>query len=104
MTDRNKPAPLPRPWRRDGRTIWSGDWRTDGVQHPVCTYWLSSDPSGLEAPPIGTEANLDLIVAAVNAHDRLLAGIRALHDMVDLTDPNDPIGVALTRAGLERRP
>lgn len=36
--------------------------------------------------------------------ERLHAGIRALHDMVDHTNPNDPIGVALTKAGLERRP
>jgi hypothetical protein len=29
--------------------------------------------------------------------------INALHDMVDATDPDDIIGVALTRAGLARR-
>jgi hypothetical protein len=30
--------------------------------------------------------------------------IRALHALVDQTDPNDPIGVALTKVGLERVP
>jgi hypothetical protein len=30
--------------------------------------------------------------------------IRALHDLVDQTDPHDPIGVGLTKVGLERRP
>jgi hypothetical protein len=30
--------------------------------------------------------------------------IRALHDLVDQTDPNDPVGVALTKVGLARRP
>jgi len=30
--------------------------------------------------------------------------LRDLHDRVDQTDPHDPIGVALTECGLERRP
>lgn len=30
--------------------------------------------------------------------------IRDLHAQVNLTDPNDPVGVALTKAGLERCP
>jgi hypothetical protein len=30
--------------------------------------------------------------------------IRSLHDLVDLTDPHDPIGVGLTKVGLARRP
>jgi hypothetical protein len=30
--------------------------------------------------------------------------VRSLHDRVDLTDPHDPIGVALTEIGLARRP
>jgi len=30
--------------------------------------------------------------------------IAVLHDSVDQTNPNDPVGIALTRAGLERRP
>jgi hypothetical protein len=29
--------------------------------------------------------------------------LRALHDLIDLTDPNDPIGVALTKVGLEHK-
>lgn len=38
------------------------------------------------------------------AYVDLRAQVRALHDLVDQTDPNDPIGVALTKVGLERRP
>lgn len=34
----------------------------------------------------------------------LLYAVRRLHSFVDQTDPNDVIGVALTRAGLERCP
>ncbi len=37
-------------------------------------------------------------------HIELRDQVRALHDLVDQTDPNDPIGVALTKVGLERRP
>lgn len=36
--------------------------------------------------------------------ERVVFGVRKLHDMVDQTDPNDVIGTALTRAGLARRP
>jgi len=35
--------------------------------------------------------------------ERLRAGVEALRHMVDQTDPDDPIGAAMTRAGLERR-
>ena len=38
------------------------------------------------------------------AHVELSERIRGLHDLVDQTDPNDPIGVGLTKVGLERRP
>ena len=37
------------------------------------------------------------------AHVALRERIRMLHDLVDQTDPNDPIGAGLTKAGLERR-
>jgi hypothetical protein len=37
------------------------------------------------------------------AHVELRTRVRALHDLVDQTDPHDPIGVGLTKAGLERR-
>lgn len=30
--------------------------------------------------------------------------VRALHDLVDQTDPSDPVGAALTKVGLECRP
>jgi hypothetical protein len=38
------------------------------------------------------------------AHDDLLDRVRALHALIDQTDPSDPIGVALTEVGLETRP
>jgi hypothetical protein len=38
------------------------------------------------------------------AHVELLDQVRALHDLVNQTDPNDPIGVALTQVGLALRP
>ena len=37
-------------------------------------------------------------------HIELRDQVRALHDLVDQTDPHDPIGVALTQVGLARRP
>lgn len=39
-----------------------------------------------------------------HAYVELRDQVRALHDHVDQTDPNDPIGTALTKVGLERRP
>jgi len=38
------------------------------------------------------------------AYIELRGQVRALHDLVDQTDPNDPIGIALTKVGLARRP
>lgn len=38
------------------------------------------------------------------AYIELRDQVRALHDFVDQTDPNDPIGSALSRVGLARRP
>jgi hypothetical protein len=51
----------------------------------------------LHLPPEALEL---LAGAYVEARDQ----IRALHDLVDQTDPNDPIGNALARVGLARRP
>ena len=36
--------------------------------------------------------------------ERLIYAIRLMHDQVNLTDPHDPVGVALTMAGLAVRP
>ena len=38
------------------------------------------------------------------AYIELLDQVRALHDLVDQTDPIDPIGTALTKVGLAQRP
>jgi hypothetical protein len=58
---------------------------------------LTDEPDKLGVTPMA----LGLIA---RAYVELRGQIRALHDLVDLTDPNDPIGVALTKVGLERRP
>lgn len=34
----------------------------------------------------------------------LKCAVQRMHEMVDQTNPNDPIGIALTRAGLEMKP
>ena len=56
---------------------------------------------GLPDPPDLTPMAMGMIV---RAYIELRAQIRALHDLVDQTDPNDPIGVGLTKVGLARRP
>ena len=58
---------------------------------------------GLPDPPdkLGVTAPAFRVLA--RAHIELRDQIRALHDLVDQTDPSDPIGVALTNVGLARR-
>lgn len=46
----------------------------------------------------------DRIVPLAQATLFFLSKIRALHELADFTDPEDPIGVALTRVGLDRIP
>jgi hypothetical protein len=59
---------------------------------------------GLPDPPdkLGITEHAFRLLA--RAYIELRDQVRALHDLVDQTDPNDPIGVALTQVGLERRP
>jgi hypothetical protein len=45
-----------------------------------------------------------MICLLARTHIELRDQVRALHDLVDQTDPNDPIGAALTKAGLAQRP
>lgn len=42
--------------------------------------------------------------ALARAFVDLRGQVRDLHDLVDLTDPHDPIGAGLTKVGLSRRP
>lgn len=59
---------------------------------------------GLPDPPrdLGiTDAALRLLA---RSYVELRDQVRALHDLVDQTDPSDPIGAALTGVHLERRP
>jgi len=65
----------------DGEVIWElAGW--------TCT---AIDWNGLYK---GAQAEIRLLQAA----------IAIMHGLVDQTDPNDPVGVALTKAGLERVP
>lgn len=59
---------------------------------------------GLPDPPdkIGVPPHAFRLLA--RAYIGLRDQVRALHDLVDQTDPSDPIGVGLTQVGLERRP
>lgn len=59
---------------------------------------------GLPDPPDALGVTPHAIRFLARAHLELRDQIRALHDLVDQTDPNDPIGAALTRVGLARRP
>lgn len=59
---------------------------------------------GLPDPPnqLGVpDSGLRLLA---RAHLELCDQVRRIHDRVDLTDPNDPIGVALTEVALATRP
>lgn len=59
---------------------------------------------GLPDPPHKLGVTEPAFRVLARSHIELRDQVRALHDLVDQTDPNDPIGVALTRVGLERRP
>jgi hypothetical protein len=59
---------------------------------------------GLPDPPHQLGVTEPAFRLLARAHIELRDQVRALHDLVDQTDPNDPIGVALTKVGLERRP
>ena len=64
----------------------------------------------VKAEEIGLPDSPDKLVTPLalrllaRAYIDLRGQVRTLHDLVDQTDPNDPIGVALTKVGLERRP
>lgn len=58
----------------------------------------------LEAPPEAPGLPSGSIQLLAGAYVELRDQVRALHDLVDQTNPNDPIGTALTRVGLAQRP
>lgn len=75
-----KPKHMPTPWRRDGSII-SGNKHTaflvggKDAQHPtIFVESKCSTPCEVEQ----FEANVDLIILAVNAHARLFAKLNAL--------------------------
>ena len=59
---------------------------------------------GLRDPPDKLGIAPHALRLLARAYMELRDQVRALHDLVDQTDPNDPIGVGLTKVGLERRP
>ena len=93
------------------RTVLSSpDWRDDHIaQLSAQLRTALADVDGWkrrwnDVQPNGPDLNAVLYTSHVVTELALLrAAVNAMHDMVDLTDPKDPIGVALTRVGLERR-
>jgi len=55
---------------------------------------------GQADPPLTPQAIHLIARALIELRDQ----VRALHDLVDQTDPSDPIGTALAKVGLARRP
>lgn len=55
---------------------------------------------GLRDTPDKLGISTQAIQLLARAHVELRAQVRSLHDLVDQTDPADPIGVALTKVGL----
>ena len=63
-----------------------------------------ADEIGLADPPDKLGITPAAIRLLARSYVELRGQVRALHDLVDQTDPSDPIGVGLTKVGLERRP
>src|SRR5262249_1072081 len=59
---------------------------------------------GLHDPPHQLGVTPQALRFLARAYVELRSQVRALHDLVDQTDPKDPIGVALTNVGLALRP
>lgn len=62
-----------------------------------------ADEAGLPDPPRALGIPDPALCLLARAHAELCDQVRALHDLVDLTAPADPVGVALTEVGLARR-
>lgn len=92
------------------------------IKRPTCdgsdvvTYMHPPDPRMLQLAEViahvaaasagsaARELRYEEVHVLARAYVALRDQIRALHDLVDLTDPNDPIGAALTTVGLVPRP
>ena len=80
---------------------------TDQERHlaeVVARMIATAEEAGLPDPPdkLGVTAPMSRLVA--RAYVELRDALRALHDLVDQTDPSDPVGTALTKVDLARRP
>lgn len=64
----------------------------------------TAEEAGLPDPPHKLGIPDPALCLLARAHAELCDQVRALHDRVDLTDPADPVGTALTEVGLAQRP
>lgn len=64
----------------------------------------TAEEAGLPDPPHKLGVSDHALCLLARTHAALCDQVRALHALVDLTDPADPVGVALTKVGLARRP
>ncbi len=63
----------------------------------------AGEPIGLVDAPDALGVTPQALRFLAHAYVELRAQVSMLHDLVDQTDPNDPIDVGLTKVGLERR-
>lgn len=63
-----------------------------------------AEEAGLPDPPRQLGVTDRALRLLARAHLELRDQVHGLHDRVDLTDPSDPVGVALTAVGLTERP
>lgn len=80
---------------------------TDQERHlaeVVALLIATAEEVGLPDPPdkLGVTPPMSRLVA--RAYVELRDALRALHELVDQTDPSDPVGTALTKVDLARRP
>jgi hypothetical protein len=62
----------------------------------ITAHVIVAEPESMELP--------QTIRLIAGAYVELVNQVRALHDLVDQTDPHDPIGTALTAVGLAQKP
>ena len=87
--------------KRGGPEVKALDDSARQLAEAAARVIAEAEEIGLPDPPDLTPHAFRLLA---RAHVELRDQVRALHDLVDQTDPHDPIGVALTRVGLARRP
>src|SRR5262249_23324275 len=109
-------APLLALARHHGRGLVMSDFKPwSSVAEVTARFIMDVLPADFEearglvadayAPsPIEVQAMAEIAHVVSRAHVELLDQVAALRELVDQTDPTDPIGVALTKVGLARPP